>query len=133
MPGLDSGGQQLFAIRQVADRPVADVVVGQLPGLAGAGGHQAECASLGWLSDHPFIVRRNCLAGALADPHRRRPVGVAQKHCVVRPAAFRLFLKQDFLAVTAYVSRQGPPEPSQFALLLFLLAAGREFRDGPGE
>ena len=121
--GLDSGGQQLFAIRQVTHRAVADVVVGQLPGFAGAGWYQAECPSLGRLGDHPFIVRRNCFAGAVTDPNRRRPVGVAQKHRVVRPTAFRLFLEQNFLAVTAYVSRQGPAEPAQFD---FLFSAGRQ-------
>ena len=42
VPGLDSGGQQLLAIRQVTHRPVAYVVVGQLPGFAGAGWYHAE-------------------------------------------------------------------------------------------
>ncbi len=130
MPRLDSGGQQLFAVRQVAYRSVAYVVVGQLPGLAGTGWYQAQRPSLCGFGNYPLVIRRNCLAGALADPHRRRPVRIAQKYRVVRPAAFRLFLKQNFLAVTAYVSRQRPPEPSQFALRLFLPAAWRESRDG---
>ncbi len=105
MPGLDSGGQQLFAVRQVANGAVADVVVGQLPGFAGAGWYHAERPALCRFGDHPLVVRRNCLAGAIADPNRRRSVCIAQKYGVVRPAPFRLFLKQNFFAVTADISQ----------------------------
>ena len=117
MPGFDSDGYSVLAVRHKANCVVAHRVMSDLPCLARSGWNQAQCSALRGFRDYPFTIRRNRSGESLANTRRRRAIRVAQKDGVVRSSAIAFFFEQNLPAIGADVAQLRPPEPTQLPFL----------------
>src|SRR5208282_513805 len=116
VPHFNSRGQQPLAIRQKTNNAVANGIVGELPRFARSRRHQTQLSSLRRFRDHPFSIGRDGHGVSLANPRRRRPIGIAQKDGVVRSATLAFLVEHDLPAVGADIAQFRPSEPPQFML-----------------
>ncbi len=88
MAGLRAGKHNVLAIRKEAGAATVNQIMRDLLGLPYAEGNQKKLArnAQGERRQHPFHVRREIVANAIAYPYGRRAIACAHKNVVIRPA-----------------------------------------------
>src|ERR1700687_639591 len=115
--GFNPRSQQPFAVRKKTNLAVAHGIVGELPCFARSRRNQAQRSALRRFCDREFWIGRDGHRVSLANARRRRTIGVAQKHGVIRSTAIAFLVEKNLPAVAADIAHLRPPEPSQLALL----------------